>query len=243
MRIATRIVEELANAAGPSCLAKTIYIVTMFGEPQSVASLADKVRINERYVATRCRELERLGWLRLVEDGRRLRPEAIVPREVEALLASEARSLVAISPYRGECLTTVFVEWVASPTVQLIYNARPDFLRNEDTGSNLEYDIFAPEYSWAKEYHGDQHFGTTSRYPSEKAFIERIKRDRLKIRLSKEHRIRLSVVTNQDLTLKGILEAIPQDVPRRAFDSTGPMIQTLEQIGKEVAGNQSWDRE
>ena len=107
----------------------------------------------------------------------------------------------------------------------------------------MEYDIYVPEFYWAIEYHGDQHFGPTQRYQGDRAFVERYKRDLRKAQLSKDNNIRLSVVHNRVLTLGGILEVIPDDVPRRVFDPKGPVILTLEELGREVARNQDWDRE
>jgi hypothetical protein len=241
--IAGRIIEELVSASEPSPIAKTVYAVSMLKRPSCIDALANGVGINSRYVVNHCRDLERMGWMHLAEDGRRLRPDVLVPPSVEAKLASDIRSLINIAPFKGESTTKFFVEWIVAPTVRLILHARPDFLRNPDTGQNLEYDIFAPDFSWATEYHGEQHFGPSTRYPGDKAFVERHKRDLRKIHLSKANRIRLSVVTYQTLTLEGILGVIPDDVPRRTFDPDGPVIQVLNQIGREIAGNQDWDWE
>jgi len=61
--------------------------------------------------------------------------------------------------------------------------------------------------------------------------------------LSKENGIRLTVTNNQTLTLRAVLEAIPTNVPRRAFDPQGSVVLTLEQLVREIAGVQDWDRE
>ncbi len=206
-------------------------------------ALARLVKMQPRCVVDHCRDLKEIGWMRLPRKGKRIQPEALVPREIELRLAKEIRKAIEVSPFKGETTTTFFIEWIVAPSVQLILHARPDFLRNKDTGQNLEYDIFAPDYKWATEYHGDQHYGVTTRYPSKDEYIERIKRDQMKVNLSDANGIRLSVANNRNLNLDGILKVIPKDVPLRAFDPKGPMVLTLEQLGFEIAGNQGWDRD
>jgi len=243
LAVATWIIEEVVGTTGPSPAAKAIYAASMFRRPSSIDALAGVVGINSRFVISHCRELERIGWLRLIRDGKRLRPEVLIPPHIEERIATEIRRVVGISPFKGEATTIFFVEWLVAPSVRLVVHARPDFLRNKDTNQNLEYDVFAPDYAWATEYQGDQHFGPTSRYPSKDAFIERYRRDVRKTRLSEANGIRLSIVHNQILTLDGILGVIPKDIPLRVVDPKGPVVLTLEELGREVAGNQDWDRE
>lgn len=238
-----RIMTILTDDAGLSAEAKMVYLIAMMKQPASIRALADAARLDHRPIAACCRELQPAEWMRLTEDGRRLKPEAVVPHHVEESLAAEIRSLVSVSAYKGESRIGLFLEWMVAPSVRLIPHARPDFLRNKDTNQNLEYDIFAPDYDWANEYHGDQHYAPTPRYPGKDAFIERHKRDLMKIRLSKENGINLTVTNNQTLTLSAILDTIPSNVPRRAFDPQGPVVVTLEQLGREIAGVQDWDRE
>ena len=210
LAIACRILDELANTPGLSPAAKAVYLVAMMVQPRSVRDLATRLSVSPNPLKWHCRELELRGWLRLTGEGRRVRPEAVLPREVEAALASEVRRLISLSPFKGEAATKVFVEWVVAPTVRLVFHARPDSLCNDKTGENLEYDIFAPDYDWATEYHGDQHFGPTTKYPGEKAFIERHQRDLLKLSLSRRNNVRLSIVTCQDLRLEGVCGLSPR---------------------------------
>jgi DNA-binding transcriptional ArsR family regulator len=215
----------------------------MFKQPPCVEALAKQTDLTSRHLGKHLRYLQQLGWVDLIRDGKRLRPVAIVPWDVETMIAAKIRMRVRLSPYKGEEVTAFFVEWIVAPRVRLIRHARPDFLRNQETGQNLEYDIYVPEFYWAIEYHGEQHFGPTQRYQGDRAFVERHKRDLRKAQLSKNNNIRLSVVHNRILTLNGILEVIPNDIPRRVFDPKGPVILTLEELGREVARNQDWDRE
>lgn len=241
--INTLIIESLADSPNLSLAEKAIYVVTMYKQYPSVEALARHTDLTPRHLAKHLRSLQHLGWMDLIKNGTKLKPVAVVPRDVETIIADQIRLKVSLAPYKGEETTALFIEWIVAPEVRLIRHARPDFLRNSETGQNLEYDIYVPRYLWAIEYHGDQHFGPTQRYQGDRAFVERHKRDLRKIQLSKENNIRLSVVHNRILTLEGILEVIPDDVPRRVFDPKGPVILTLEDIAREVARNQDWDRE
>lgn len=243
VKASSRIIEELTGIPDLSAAAKTVYTVALVRQPESLKALAARIGMYKATAAKHCRSLECLGWMRLAANGGRTRPEAVVPRDVEAVLAAEFSSIIAVSPFKGEQTTMLFLEWVLAPAVRLIHHARPDFLRNPETGQNLEYDIFAPDHAWAIEYHGDQHFGPTALYQGEKQFIDRYRRDLLKARLSKQHNIRLSVITKDDLKLDSILQSIPAGVPLRAFDRAGPIIQMLEGLGEDIAGRQDADRE
>lgn len=241
--INTLIIENLAGVRELPLAEKAIYIVSMFKQPSCIEALAKEAGLGSRHLAKHLRNLQRLGWMDLIKGRNKLRPVALVPRDVETKIAAQIRIRVNLAPFKGEETTALFLEWMVAPRVILIRHARPDFLRNIETGQNLEYDIYVPEFYWAIEYHGDQHFGPTQRYQGDRAFVERYKRDLRKAHLSKDNNIRLSVVHNRVLTLGGILEVIPDDVPRRVFDPKGPVILTLEELGREVARNQDWDRE
>lgn len=179
----------------------------------------------------------------MIPQGNRLCPVAVLPRDAEAKIAAEVRDRIEVSHFKGEETTRAFVDWIVAPTVRLVFCARPSFLRNPDTKQSLEYDIYAPEWLWALEHQGDQHFGPTKLYPGDKEFVDRFKRDLLKADLSKQHNIRLSTITKQDLTLERMIDVIPCDIPKRTFDQRGPFVQMLEQLGKSVAGRLEWDRE
>lgn len=214
----------------------------MTAETTCIQSLSDTIGMNRRSVITYCRELESAGWMVMKGRGRALLPTPVVPKPVETLLASEIREMVRMSPYKGEATAKWFVVWVLSPRVRLVFKARPRFLQNDETGQNLECDILAPRYAWTGEYQGDQHFGPTEQYPGDKEFVDRFRRDQLKARLCRQHGITLTPITKHDLTLGRILEIIPPHIPRRTFDPKGPVIVTLERIGREVAKGRDWDR-
>jgi len=174
--------------------------------------------------------------MQFVKEGRRRRPCAVLPAEVEAALAEETRKEMRLAQFLGEETSKRFVDWIAAPSVLLVHNSRPAFLGSPRKEKNLELDIFAPDYLWALEHQGYQHYGPSSHYPDTKEFVEQHKRDVRKAYLCKKSGVRLSEVSVLDLSLAGMLAAIPADIPRRTFDPKGPYLQMLEQVGKELAG-------
>lgn len=242
IRVFSRIADEMVAAANIPLKAKMIYIVAMTKQPASIEALGAVAGLSVDTVSKYCVKLVDRGWMRLSKDGRHIRPEPVVPPQVEEALAVEAKAAIHCSAYWGEETAWTFVDWIVAPTVRLIHHARPDILKKPDTNQNLELDIHAPDYAWGLEYFGDQHYGPTSLYPSKEDFIERHRRDLLKARLCKKNGVALSVVSYLDLSLDGMVEAIPPLVPRRPFDPNGPYIQTLQKVGKEIAIKPGWDR-
>lgn len=238
-----RIIEELASTSGVTPAAKTLYVVAMTSEPPSIRSLAAKSGLSRGVVAKHCRELNSLGWMQFADKGKFRQPIAVIPQDVEAKAASETRDFIGLSPFQGEATFKAFVLWMVSPTVKVFFNTRPPFLLNKATGQNLECDIEIPAYAWVGEYLGDQHFGPTKAYKGDTEFQERVHRDRLKVELCRQHSVRFSSVTKHDLTLKRMLAAIPEDIPRRVFDPKGPFIEMLEQLGQKIAKGRDWDRD
>jgi hypothetical protein len=86
---------------------------------------------------------------------------------------------------KGEDLMAEILEKILNSKIKR--NIRPSFLRNPETGKNLELDCYNEEYAIAVEYNGIQHY----KYPSafhktEKEFTDQIYRDRLKKKLCDE---------------------------------------------------------
>jgi len=163
--------------------------------------------------------------------------------EVEERLAILAREKINMAQYKGERTLGAFFDWILAPSVNLLFNARPEFLTKADTKQRLELDFLAPEYAWGSEYQGAQHQTPTQLYPDVEAFKLRKHRDRLKALLCEKHNIRLTEIDNHSLSLAKVLKAIPPDIPRRAYDPDGPFVQMLEQAGREASGVTEWDRE
>jgi hypothetical protein len=89
--------------------------------------------------------------------------------------------------------------------------ARPDFLRNAVTGTNLELDCFNADLGLAVEYNGQQHYRFTPYFHKNKeAFHNQMYRDETKRRLCRENGIVLIevpyTVTNIEDFLKKQLD-------------------------------------
>ncbi len=73
---------------------------------------------------------------------------------------------------------------------------RPDFLKNPQTGCNLELDLYCPELKLAIEYNGRQHYHYTPYiHGSIEEFNKQVYRDKLKNRLCQKHGVRLITVS------------------------------------------------
>ena len=94
---------------------------------------------------------------------------------------------------KGEDIVADVLEDILNSPVRR--NIRPNFLRNPETGKNMEIDCFNEEYAVAVEYNGVQHYKFPSVfYKTEKEFNDQIYRDKLKMKLCDENNIYLIVV-------------------------------------------------
>ena len=90
---------------------------------------------------------------------------------------------------RGEAITRQTLEKIYSKKFPCI---RPDFLKNPETGQNLELDCYNEELSIAAEYSGAQHYVyPNSFHKSYDAFLQQLRRDEYKCRRCEEEGIYL----------------------------------------------------
>lgn len=90
-----------------------------------------------------------------------------------------------IKSNKGEDIVAEVLEQILDSSVQR--NIRPNFLRNHETGKNMELDCYNEEYSIAVEYNGVQHYKFPSVfYKTEEEFMNQVYRDRLKLQLCDE---------------------------------------------------------
>jgi hypothetical protein len=83
-------------------------------------------------------------------------------------------------------VSTLFAPW------QVIHHYRGDELLG------LEYDLYIPDLRIAIEYHGEQHFQSTSHWGGADGLAKRKENDAKKVRLSIRHAIDLVVFTHRD---------------------------------------------
>lgn len=93
--------------------------------------------------------------------------------------------------FSGQDLTRRIFENIIGRGV--LYNYRPNFMKNPKSGSNLELDIYDPILKIAIEYNGKQHY--FERYhPNELSFRKLVDRDLIKLELCKKNNIKLIVI-------------------------------------------------
>lgn len=90
---------------------------------------------------------------------------------------------------------------------------RPDFLRNPETGQNLELDCFNPELKIAVEYNGRQHYEFPHRFnPTQSHLIAQVRRDDFKRRACDANGVHLITVP-YNVPAERIEEYIVQRLP------------------------------
>lgn len=90
---------------------------------------------------------------------------------------------------RGEQIACRFLERYYGRAFK---TCRPDFLKNPETGQNLELDGYNPELKIACEYNGQQHYVYPNSYHKTKEeFISQVRRDQWKLRRCEEEGVYL----------------------------------------------------
>lgn len=111
---------------------------------------------------------------------------------------------------------------------------RPDFLKNPETGRNLELDCYNPELRYAVEYNGIQHYQYTKKYHKKpEDFENQIKRDHLKADLCEKNGVYLITVP-YSVALGDIEAYIRRRLPESIDDSGSSEIPIAEQRGPRI---------
>lgn len=203
-------------------------------------SLSDLKRITgygRDAIRGQCKRLSNRGWIVVVSERNRKVVYPTTPHEYQIKVAERYRECLRFVSRVGQ---THMCEWlrILMDVCWIPVNVRPWFLQNPKTGEYLEYDCFLPEpYNIAFEFHGQQHFRTTERFPSEEALGDLQARDHMKVGLSQRHGVELVIVTEQDLSYEGMLTKIPPGVPLKYVDREGPRVKSLESLCQEYAAN------
>jgi hypothetical protein len=71
------------------------------------------------------------------------------------------------------------------PGKEVLYRYKPNWL------NRMEFDVYLPDLSLAFEYQGAQHIRPIDFFGGEAVYIEQVKRDKLKLKLSAEHNVTL----------------------------------------------------
>ena len=122
----------------------------------------------------------------------------IVPCEFEfdePLKSPRSLALGKFSCYKNNHMSKG--EALCKQVIEEIYNApfycvRPDFLKNPETGRNLELDLYNDFHKVAVEYDGEQHYRfPNSFHKTREEFINQVRRDEYKIDMCDKHGIYL----------------------------------------------------
>ncbi len=199
--------------------AKAIFNCVYHLRPCSLTELANKAGVGSRKASRICRELVSLGWLRFARYGRRCLPVCWIPRKYQQRLVKNIEADYALAPFGGEFLFGQILEFVVD-VPRFVRNARPDFLRHPKTNQPLELDFYAPKVL-AGEFNGNQHYIATEKFSKEEV-IEIKQRDLMKEALCARIGLPLIVANNKTLNIQSVMNMIPRNIPRHAFDLENP---------------------
>lgn len=112
-------------------------------------------------------------------------------------------------------------EEICRKVMEEIYDApfisvRPDWLKNPETGHNLELDCYNDDLEIAVEYNGIQHYKYPNAFHKTKQeFFAQVRRDRYKATVCKQKKIYLIVIdytVPHDMIKSTILKKLPENV-------------------------------
>jgi DNA-binding MarR family transcriptional regulator len=200
--------------------------------PMLVSEIIETLKMSPNTVRSSCRKLISKGWAAKMKlpDGRRRLIIPMLPRSVEASAAERVtvdRSSVAKV---GEWIMLCFLD-LKIESAEYIDGARPDWLRNQETGKRMEFDRLYTELRVVFEFQGEQHYGTTDLFPDQEQFERLQKRDNLKAWLCARRQYTYVEVRAGDLTSAGMNLKIPPHVPLRLSWPDSPLIAKLEEFG------------
>jgi len=200
--------------------------------PMLITAIAEELKMSNNTVRSACRKLVDRGWVMKIRlpDGRRRLVVPVLPRSVEASAAEQLTIIRSNVAKVGECLMLCFLDCKIE-SAEYIDGARPDWLRNQDTGRRMEFDRLYTELRVAFEFQGEQHYGTTDLFPDQEQFEQLQRRDNLKAWLSARHQYTYVEVRAVDLTSAAMDLKIPPHVPRRFSLPDSPLIAKLEELG------------
>jgi hypothetical protein len=169
--------------------------------------------------------LVKTGWLRLVREGKGLRPVLAIPAAVQETLIEELKAEFSMARHKGEFLMKRLLDLlVYNPYID---NARPDFLINPLTGEPLELDRYFPDGA-GFEHNGTQHYATTDLYDDAEALKQAQSRDLMKSGLCQKAGVALVTVRAEDLSIEGIRRLLPPCLKRNVVDEKGPYAVALD---------------
>lgn len=226
MRIPDEVLRELIGHERFGHYERLVWLVCWSHCPASLSELSCSCRVDRHATAKAARVLGQHGWMRVVREGRGLRPIATIPHNCQLLLAVQLREDYKHATHKGEFLMKRYLD-LRINSDRFVDNARPIFLTSPLTDEQLEYDRYYPKYEVAFEFNGAQHLELTEDFPEEKALRDVKTRDTLKLGLSTRHGVTLITITADQLHPAVLEILIPPDLPRRPLDTQGPYYRAL----------------
>lgn len=231
MRLPDCVLEEMAKDSRLSVVERGLYLLSWAHDPPTIKDLARIANMNRNIAARACRNLAKWDWMKLVDEGRCLRPASVIPHACQVIMAHDLENEYDLTPNKGEYLAGRRVDWWLRRGDYLA-NARPKFLKNPSTDKPMEYDTLDIKVRFATEYNGSQHYKETEKYKDEQV-KELMAHDLMKESLSLRHNIVLLSFTWRDLrpgVLEKRLDAAVPHLKRGYVDRDGPYIKVLNRI-------------
>ncbi|MBP7891947.1 MAG: hypothetical protein KA063_00225 [Firmicutes bacterium] len=109
--------------------------------PMLVSEIEEALRMSPNTVRSSCRKLTNKGWAARMKlpDGRRRLMIPMLPKSVEASAAERVTIERGSVAKVGEWIMLCFLD-LKIRSVEYIDGARPDWLRNQETGRRMEFD-------------------------------------------------------------------------------------------------------
>ncbi len=145
----------------------------------------------------------------------------IIAQENKTKALGNHKSRLNTRMSNGEILCKKIIEEIYEKP---FYTIRPNFLKNPETGRNLELDLYNDEKKIAIEYNGKQHYvWPNGIHNSYETFIKQVRRDQYKVDKCDENGIYLITVPynvglNYDKMKSYITYYLPENVTARTID-------------------------
>lgn len=234
-RLTLGISADLISDSRLPLAAKALYMTIAQSGACSLQELSAISRVSRETVRRLVGLLVATGWATV---GGREKLKVIVatrPKDTQMDLAYHLREVRSCVYPVGETLSKLVLN-VEVADDRYVDNARPAFLQNRETGEYMELDRWYYEHRVGEEYEGIQHFAVTKLTDKEK--LKEIQaRDAMKAEICRAEGIPLMIITEDDLSIDGILAKIPPQLPKAHFDRNDSYVRTLDELCRDYVAS------
>lgn len=178
-------------------------------------------------------ELRQQGWLK-VQQSNKFKPIHFTLNNPIANMRAQDVELAQLrldeNRHKAEALMREFLSLLVESN-DFEDNATPGFLVNPYTDEEMQFDRYYP-VGVAFEYNGEQHYHTTALYSKEIKVRKQMGRDLMKQAICMQRSITLVVVHLEDLSLEGMRQKVPSQLPLRDLEGHQPLATYLESLGR-----------